>query len=320
MSVLKSNLELYQKVYLVRMAEEKIRQHYFENEMKTPTHLSIGEEAIVAGICQALNKDDQVFGTYRGHGLYLARTGETDNFFAELHGKHTGVSKGKTGSMHLHAIEDGFMGSSAVVATTIPIAVGASYVNKRKGNGKIVVSFFGDGALEEGVFWESLNSACLMKLPILFVCEDNELAIHAFSKHRQGFRSITDVVSKFECSVFKENTTDPERIYHLTQTALDQVRTTFQPSFMHLKYYRYYEHVGIHPDFQYGYRGSEEFKQWLKRDPVQLQRKKLENLGFSKEEISKVEEKILEQIHQSFCKAKEAPFPSPDELYKDVYK
>ncbi|MBI2026269.1 MAG: thiamine pyrophosphate-dependent dehydrogenase E1 component subunit alpha [Deltaproteobacteria bacterium] len=316
----KLNLELYQKVYLIRMAEEKIREHYHENDMKTPTHLSIGEEAVVAGVCQALGKTDQLFGTYRGHGLYLARTGETDLFFAELFGKQTGLASGKTGSMHLHSIENGYLGSSAVVATTIPVAVGASYANKYQGNGKTVVSFFGDGALEEGAFWESLNAACVMKLPILFVCEDNELAIHSFSKTRQGFASITDIVSKFDCHSLYENSTDPECIYHLTQTALDRIQTTSKPCFMHVKYYRYYEHVGIQTDFQYEYRNEDEFKKWFEKDPVRLQRRKLIDLCCSEEEIAGMETEIMDQINRSFYRAKESPFPTAQDLYNDVYK
>lgn len=319
MSKLKLNIGLYRKVYLIRMAEEKIRKYYREDEMKTPTHLSIGEEAIAAGVCQALGKEDQIFGTYRGHGIYLARTEETDKFYAELFGKVTGIAKGKTGSMHLNSVEAGFLGASAVVGTTIPVAVGASFVNKCKGNGKIVAAFFGDGALEEGVFWESLNVACLMKCPILFICEDNGLAIHAYLKERQGFRSIASIVSQFECNVFAEETTDPEIIYTLTRTAIDQTKTNQRPSFIHLKYYRYYEHVGIDPDFKFGYRSEEGFKQWERRDPVSLQRQKLKTLGCLEKQIMEIESTIHQQIEQSFLKARLAPFPGPTELHQDVY-
>ena len=313
------NLKLYKKVYLIRKAEEKIQEHYMEDEMKTPMHMSMGEEAIVTGVCQALNAEDQIFGTYRSHGIYLAKTGETDKFFAELYGKETGMAKGKAGSMHLSALASNFLGSSAVVATTIPVAVGASFVNKLKNNGKLVAVFFGDGALDEGAFWESLNFACLKKLPIIFVCEDNGLAIHSFNSDRQGYKSISDVVSKFKCNVFREKTTDPQVIYRLTCNAIQLQRDTHKPCLLHLKYYRYLEHVGINEDFDAGYRSKDEFEEWYKVDPVNLQRKKLLELGYNDAEIQKVEGDINTQIEKSIKLAQKAPFPDGSEVYKEVY-
>ena len=313
------NLGLYKKVYLIRKAEEKIQEHYMEDEMKTPMHMSMGEEAIVAGVCQALNAEDQIFGTYRSHGIYLAKTGETDRFFAELYGKETGMAKGKAGSMHLSAPDSNLLGTSAVVATTIPVAVGASFVNKLKNNEKLVVVFFGDGALDEGAFWESLNFACLKELPIIFVCEDNGLAIHSPASDRQGYKSISDIVSKFKCNVFKEETTDPQVIYKLTCNAIQLQRNTHKPCFLHLKYYRYLEHVGINQDFKFGYRSEEEFKRWYEVDPVNLQRKKLLENAYSEKKIKKLERKIDKQIDNSVKLAQKAPFPDGSELFRGVY-
>jgi len=307
MNEIELNLELYKKVYLIRSAEEKIQEHYMEDEMKTPMHMSMGEEAIVAGVCQALNAEDQVFGTYRSHGIYLAKTGETDRFFAELYGKETGMAKGKAGSMHLSA------------PTTIPVAVGASFVNKLKNNGKLVVVFFGDGALDEGAFWESLNFACLKELPIIFICEDNGLAIHSPSSDRHGYESISDIVSKFKCNVFMEETTDPQVIYKLTCNAIQLQRGTHKPCFLHLKYYRYLEHVGINKDFKFGYRSEEESKKWYIVDPVNLQRKKLLENACSEEELKEIEKKIDNQIDDSIKSAQKAPFPDDSELFKGVY-
>ena len=313
------NLELYKKVYLIRKAEEKIQEHYMEDEMKTPMHMSMGEEAIVAGVCQALNVEDQIFGTYRSHGIYLAKTGETDRFFAELYGKETGMAKGKAGSMHLSAPSSNLLGTSAVVATTIPVAVGASFVNKQKNNGRLVAVFFGDGALDEGSFWEGLNFACLKGLPIIFVCEDNGLAIHSPASDRQGYKSISDIVSKFKCNVFKEETTDPQVIYKLTCNAIQLQRNTHKPCFLHLKYYRYLEHVGINQDFKFGYRSEEEFKRWYEVDPVNLQRKKLLENAYSEKKIKKLERKIDKQIDNSVKLAQKAPFPDGSELFRGVY-
>lgn len=317
--MLKLNLALYKKLYLIRKAETEIRKYYPEDEMKTPMHMSIGEEAITAGVCHALKKQDQAFGTYRSHALYLAKTGETDKFFAEMYGKATGGAMGKAGSMHLSAPEAGLMGTSAIVASIISVAVGAAFANKKKKNNKIVAVFFGDGAIDEGGFWESLNVACLMKLPVLFVCEDNGLAIHTSTSQRQGYKSITDIVSKFNCNVFQKETTDVEVIYQLASLAIKLVKTTQKPSFLYLKYYRYLEHVGINEDFDAGYRSRKEFEKWYKKDPIDLQRKKLLKSGIKGERIIKIEKEIDGQIKNSIRLAKKAPFVKVSELYKNVF-
>jgi len=319
MADIKTNLELYKKLFLIRRSEEKIIEHYMEDEMKTPVHLSVGEEAIAAGVIHATKKNDQIYGTYRNHGIYLARTGETDKFFAELYGRQTGVAKGKAGSMHIFCPECNFLGASAIVATTIPLGLGGAFAKKYKKEKGLSFTFFGDGALEEGVFWESLNFACLHKLPIIFVCEDNGLAIHSHIKDRQSFKSITDVASKFGCNVFKEDSTDPEVIYNLTLKAIKKQKENGKPCMMHLKYYRYLEHVGINKDFKFGYRPEEEYKKWLKVDPVDLQRKKLLNMGISEKELKDLETKIIKQINKSVELAKKAPFPDCKEVLADVY-
>ncbi len=317
--MLELNLQLYKKMYLARKTEEKICEHYHENEMKTPVHLSVGEEAIAAGVCHALRPSDQLFGTYRSHGIYLARTEETDEFFAELYGKKAGLAKGKAGSMHLSAPEVGFLGTSAIVGSIIPVAVGAAFANKRKGNGKIVAVVFGDGAIDEGVFWESLNVSCLMKLPILFVCEDNDLAVHTHKAFRHGYSSITNIVTQFDCNVLKSETTDVEVVYKLTSEAIKLIEENQKPCFLYLEYYRYLEHVGINEDFHCEYRSKEEFEEWYKVDPVNLQRKKILKLGLGEEGLLEIETTIDQQVENSIKQARKAPFPDRDELYKDVY-
>lgn len=316
--MLKLNLGLYKKLYLIRQAEQKIREHYPEDEMKTPVHLSIGKEAIEAGVCHALKPNDQIFGTYRSHGIYLARTGETDAFFAELYGRQTGLVKGKAGSMHLCAPEHGLMITSAIVASSVPVAVGAAYANKVKGNDAIVVVFFGDGATEEGVFWESINVASLMRLPVLFVCEDNDLAAFTPPKYRRGYACIKKLVSQYNCTVLGLESTDAEDIFKSALDAVESVRSGAGPCFLHLKYYRYLEHVGIQEDFDAGYRTREEFDKWFEKDPVNLQREKLSRLGAGENELLELEAKIDGQIDNSIKLAKQAPFTQIGELYRDV--
>ena len=313
------SFDLYRKLYMARRAEEFIIKHYPEDEMKTPMHMSMGQEAISAGVCHALGPVGQIFGSYRSHATFLAKTEDTDRFFAELYGKESGTAQGKAGSMHLAAPEKGHMGSSAIVASCIPVAVGAAFANKQKGNGGISCVFFGDGALDEGVFWESLNVACIMKLPILFVCEDNGLAVHTPTHRRQGYESIIDIVCKFDCHVFQEQTTDVEIIYRLTLDAIESIKTTEKPAFMYFKCYRYLEHVGIYEDFQAGYRSKAEFDEWYKRDCVLVHRKRIIDNGYAEAGVRYAERLIDEQIRNSIERAREASFSKPEELYRGVF-
>ncbi len=313
------NIDIYKSLYLIRRVEERIRDLYFEDEMKTPMHMSMGGEAIAVGICQAAGSNSQMFGTYRSHALYLTKTMETDEFFAEMYGKATGVARGKAGSMHLSQPDQGLMMTSAVVGTNIPGAVGAALANKYLNNKKIVVSFFGDGAIHEGVFWESLNFACLKKLPILFVCEDNDLAIHSRLKERAGHGSITEIVSGFNCHIDKAETTDVYKIYQITKKIMDKMRKTGLPGFLHFKYYRYLEHVGVQEDFNAGYRSKKELLPWLKTDPVKLQRNRILRSGIEEKKITLLEKEIDKQIEESIDKAKRAPFPKKSEVFSDTY-
>lgn len=327
----KLNSDLYKKIYLIRRAEQGIIGNYNDDGMKTPMHMSMGEEAITAGLCYALGKEDQVFGYYRSHALYISKTNEVEKFFGEMYGKVTGTLKGIGGSMHLSSPSEGLMAVSAVVASTIAPAVGAAFANKYKKNGKIVVSFFGDGAIEEGVMFESLNIACLMKLPIIFVCEDNGLAVDVTAAERQGFKSIPEVVKAFDCHLITSSSTDVEDIYYLALNAIELIKKTQKPVFMHLKYYRYLQHLGIISDFdlnvpppkggfeKVGYRSLEEYRQWLPKDPVKVARAKLISLGITELQIKKIEKIINTKVVNAIKKAQKAPFPKSSNLMENIY-
>ena len=314
-------LELYRRLYLVRRCEETIQAHYHEDEMKTPVHLSIGQEAIPVGVCAALRARDRIFATYRNHAVYLSRTLDSDGFFAELYGKETGTAHGKAGSMHLSSPDHGFMASSAVVGTTIPLALGSALAAVRRGTGARVAVFFGDGAIDEGVFWESLNFACLHHLPILFVCEDNGLAIHARSEDRHGYDSIAEVVERFRCNVVRSDSSDAIEIAELTQAALEHHATDRQPSFLHLRCYRFVEHVGpaVDESFELGYRRQDEFESWKARDPADVLRRRVAEAGIAEAEIVAVEREVEAQVEASVRRAAEAPFPAREALLEDVW-
>ncbi len=312
-------LEIYKMLYLIRKSEELIVEHYKENEMKTPMHMSMGEEAIVGGVVAALKAQDQVFGTYRSHALYLAKTGDTDSFFAELYGKTTGSSHGKAGSMHLADPAKNMMLTSAVVGTTIPVAVGVALSSKIQKTKRTIAVFFGDGATDEGVFWESLNFACLKKLPILFVCEDNNLAIHSPIHQRQGYKSIEKVVLQFNCLVSSSDSTDVFEINNLTSQIFKKMKQTGRPGFLHLKYYRYLEHVGVEEDFHFKYRSKEEFLKWKKIDPIVLARKNLLKMHVKEDEIVTEENSINTKLLSSIDKAKKAAYTTDTQLFEDIY-
>lgn len=312
-------LEIYKMLFLIRRSEELIIKHYKENEMKTPMHMSMGEEAIIGGVVAALQKSDQVFGTYRSHALYLAKTGDADTFFGELYGKVTGSGRGKAGSMHLAEPKKNMMLTSAVVGTTIPVAVGAAMANKNLKKRRVVATFFGDGAIDEGVFWESLNFACLKKLPILFVCEDNNFAIHSPVRDRQGYKSIAQVVSQFNCHVVSSDTTDVFEVHKLTLELLKKMKKTGMPGFLYLKYYRYLEHVGIDEDFHFGYRSRKDYLKWKKVDPLLVARKHLLKSYAKESEITVIENRVDRLLTSSINKAKKAPYPPVEELFANIY-
>ena len=309
---------LYRKLLLIRQAEETIRLQYASDEMKTPVHLGIGGEAISVGVCHCLPGNATTFGTYRNHALYLAMTEDTDGFFAELFGKETGPGKGKSGSMHLCAPERGVTATSAVVATTIPLAVGAALARKYQKDSTPVTVFFGDGAVEEGVFWESVNFACLQRLNILFVCEDNGLAIHAPASERRGFRSLIDVMQGFHCHVASAEGSDLTTVIHATRQLLTGMAQSHQPGLLHATYFRLLEHVGIHEDFSAGYRSRLSPEEWKQVDPVERLANELRALGCSPCDLEAVKESIDRQIATSIARARTASFPPAESLYQDV--
>jgi TPP-dependent pyruvate/acetoin dehydrogenase alpha subunit len=308
---LSENDALYRRLLrtalLIRLVEERIIELYPSDRIQSPVHLSIGQEAVAVGVCDALRPDDLVFATYRSHGFYIAKGGRLDAMFAELYGRLGGISKGKAGSMHLSAPEVGLMGSSAVVASTIPHAVGAALSFKRRGSPQIALAVFGDGATEEGVYHESLNFAALMKVPVLFVCEDNGLAVHSHRHVRQVY-SLPDHASSFGIASHRvEEGWDMLAIRRATAEAVARVRAG-EPFLLEIATARYKEHVGVGEDFQFGYRAESNIEAWKKRDPL------LVDAGLVAALTPEVEREIAEAVR--FAEA--SPFAGRDELLTDV--
>ncbi|MBI4283696.1 MAG: thiamine pyrophosphate-dependent dehydrogenase E1 component subunit alpha [Chloroflexi bacterium] len=312
-------LFLYRKLVLARQAEEKIREEYFKDAMKTPVHLGIGGEAIPVGVCHCLPLTAKTFGSYRNHTLFLTVTGDTDSFFGELYGKVTGAGKGKAGSMHLMAPERGLMATSAVVGTTVSVAVGAALANAYNQSQNIVAVFFGDGTVEEGAFWESLNFACLHHLRILFVCEDNDLAIHTPIFARRGFNSLTKTVGTFDCYVDEGDGADIFDVIWKTRRVLEQIAASPKPAFLRFPYFRFLEHVGPGEDFDAGYRARPAREELEKFDPLKRFEKELQSCGWATGELSGIKKAVEAQINRSVAVAQKAPFPSPSDLWEDVF-
>ena len=217
--------KFYRSLYRIRRVEEEIAKIYSTDKIKSPVHLSIGQEAVSVGVCEALRPDDIVFGTYRGHALYLAKGGDLKGMIAELYGKATGCAKGKGGSMHLIDTHAGLMGTSAVVGTTIPQAVGYAYGLKLQGKDSIVASFFGDGAVEEGVFHESMNFAVLKQAPIIFICENNRYAIHSHQLDRQPMGNLCERARTYGMSAERIEDNDVLEIYERVKHSLHEIRS-----------------------------------------------------------------------------------------------
>lgn len=308
--------KFYRSLYSIRRVEEEIARIYPTDKIKSPVHLSIGQEAISVGVCEALLPGDVVFGTYRGHALYLAKGGNLKKMIAELYGKATGCCKGKGGSMHLCDVEAGVMGQSAIVGTTIPQAVGYAFAQKYLKGNKVVVCFFGDGAVEEGAFHESMNFAALKKLPIIFICENNELAIHSSQKNRQGFPSIYQLAKTYGIRSEKIEDNDLFKINSSVKKAADNIRRKNSgPIFFECITYRFKEHVGPLEDFEAGYRSRKDAEKWIKNDPVKKLAKLINPLT-----RQKIESQIEAEIKKAFQFAEDSPFPDPEELYTDVFK
>jgi len=307
--------KLYRALYRIRRVEEEIARIYSTDKIKSPTHLSIGQEAVAVGVCEALRSTDVVFGTYRGHACYLAKGGDLRKMIAELYGKGTGCAKGKGGSMHLIDVRAGVMGTSAVVGTTIPHAVGYAYAMRLRRQDTVVVSFFGDGAIEEGVFHESMNFAALRRLPIIFVCENNSYAIHTHQLARQPASNIVERARTYLIPAERIEDNDVLRIYGLVKAAADEIRSKQSgPRFFECMTYRWKEHVGPGDDFDRGYRSISEAQPWFANDQL----KRLESL-LGPQVRERIMGEVEVEIAQAFQFAESSSFPAEEELYTDVF-
>ncbi len=305
----------YQRMSLIRAVEERISEIYPTDKVKSPVHLSIGQEAPSVGVCEALSPDDTVFGTYRGHALYLAKGGDLNAMIAELFGKIDGCGKGKAGSMHLVAPEVHMMGTSAVVATSIPQAAGYALAEKMKGNKSVTTVFFGDGAMEEGVFHETMNFAALHKLPMIFVCENNGYAIFTPLETRVANLDFGQRAQSYGIENQKIENNDVIETYRVVSDVAARIRTSGEgPCFIEIETQRWYEHVGPNEDWQRGYRDPALRELWIESDQI----KRIASM-IDDETRKRIDATNANAIETAFSYAEQSPYPGHEELLQDVY-
>ncbi len=313
-------LRLYRSMLRIRRIEEEIVNRYPEQEMRCPVHLSIGQEGVSAGVCEALEAGDRVFSGHRSHGHYIAKGGNLGAMMAEIYGKATGCAHGRGGSMHLLDLEAGFLGSVPIVGSTIPIAAGAAFTSRLTNDERVTAVFFGEGAAEAGVFHETLNFAALKKLPLLFVCENNLYSVYSPMEVRQprGL-SIAGLARAHGLLSLEGDGNDAEQVYELTHRAVHHARAGKGPAFMEFSTYRWREHCGPNYDNDIGYRTPKEFEQWRKRDPLALLQARLGGSVRGQADMAAIEAEIAREVAAAFDFARSSPFPdaatAPDRCY-----
>ena len=313
-------IALYETMLKIRLVELKIEELYPQDEMKTPVHLCIGQEAIAAGVCANLTKDDYAFSNHRGHGHYLAKGGDLKSMIAELYCKETGCSKGRGGSMHLIDTSVGFMGSSSIVGGSIPIATGAALSSVLHKDKKVSVVFFGDAASEEGVLFESMNFAALKNLPVIYICENNFYSVCSHQSARQANCDISMRPKAFNIPSFQVDGTDVMEVYAASGKAVQAARSGKGPSFLECRAYRWRGHAGAGDPQKDSYRKQEEREEWMNKDPL----KKFEDFlirenAITRKEVKEITGRIDKDILEAFEFAKRSPLPKNEELGKYLF-
>ncbi len=313
-------VDVYTMMLKIRLFEERIVEVYPAQEMKTPVHLCIGQEAIAAGVCHYLFKEDFVFTNHRCHGHALAKGVEMLPIMAELYGKKAGCCGGKGGSMHLSDPERGIMATSAIVGGGIALAVGAGLTLSLKDSRGIAVAFFGDGATDEGIFYESLNFAALKKLPVLFVCENNFYATNSPLSARQPLDNIYRKGEVFGIKGFRCNGNDARQVLKISGSLIAKIRGGSGAFLLECRTYRWKGHVGPDCDVENGCRPRYELNAWQKKCPLRiLESHLLKKKILSKREAGVLRDRLRNEILEAEKTAKEMPYPGKEEAGCGVY-
>ncbi len=317
-----THINLYYQMLRIRLVEEAIADEYPKQKMRTPVHLSIGQEAVAAAAGLALRKSDYAVSTHRAHAHYLAKGGSLNAMIAEIHGKVTGCCRGRGGSMHLVDQTVGFMGSTAIVGNTIPIGVGLALAIQLEKSDRISCVFIGDGAVEEGVFYESLNFAVVRKLPVLFICENNLYSVYTpIEKRQPSTRKIYELAQAMGAESTHTDGYDVLASFKMISQAAKKVRAGEGPCFVELSTYRWREHCGPNFDNDIGYRSTAEYEKWARNDPIPHYKQLLMNHFSIKEAVfHHMHDEIECEIKLAFNYADLADFPDQVEGLHGEYK
>jgi pyruvate dehydrogenase E1 component alpha subunit len=316
----KQLLDFYEVMLKIRRFEEEVYERYKLGQMVGIAHLYIGEEAVATGVCAALQENDYIGSTHRGHGHLIARGADLDRMMAEILGKKTGYSGGKGGSMHIMAMDKGILGANGIVGGEIPIAVGAAYKAKYKDTKQVVVSFFGDGASNEGSFHESINMAAAWNLPVVFVIENNLYGITVDIRDVTNTPDLSDRAKGYGIPGFSIDGMDVLTVYETAKIAIERARKGDGPTLIECKTYRFHGHHGGDPATYRKRKSETEKEDWIARCPIVCTRAEIIKAKKATEaEMFSIEEKVEEIVQASVQFAIDSPYPPPEDAFTDVF-
>ena len=311
--------DLHRRMVRIRLFEEAAGRLAEANRLPGFLHLYVGEEAVAAGVCGALNDDDHITSTHRGHGHLVAKGGDFNRMMAELMGKATGYCKGKGGSMHISDLSLGMLGANGIVGAGSPIAVGAAFANKYRKQGQVAVAFFGDGATNIGAFHEAANMACALHLPIVFACENNEYGEFTPRDKTMAITDIVDRAAGYGMPGVIVDGMDVIAVHEAALEAVERARTGGGPSLIEAKTYRFYNHHGVQ-NLGLKYRSDDEVARWKERDPIfTLEDRMVENKVATRDRFEEIWTELRNDIDNAIKFAEDSPVPAPDQVMVDVY-
>jgi TPP-dependent pyruvate/acetoin dehydrogenase alpha subunit len=311
-------IDRWQAMTLIRRAEEAIAGMVEQREVLCPCHLSIGQEAVAAGVCAALEPRDTVWGGHRSHGHYLAKGGSLEGLFAEILLKTTGCAGGRGGSMHLLDREVGILGTVPIVAATIPLAAGAALAYQMRGEDTVAVAFFGDGSMEEGHVHESMNLAALYRLPLLLICENNQYASHLHWSERRVADNLYRAGEFHSVPGERVDGNDVVVVYQAARQAVERARRGEGPTLIECRTFRWRGHVGASYDMDVGVKRRDELAEWVPKDPIGRLAGQLLELGIA--DLAGREQKIADRIARAIEAARAAPQPAPERVAEFVWQ
>jgi pyruvate dehydrogenase E1 component alpha subunit len=311
--------DLHRRMVRIRLFEEAAGRLAEAAKLPGFLHLYVGEEAVASGICGALNDDDHITSTHRGHGHLVAKGGDFNRMMAELMGKSTGYCKGKGGSMHISDLSLGMLGANGIVGAGSPIAVGAAFANKYRGRGQVAVAFFGDGATNIGAFHEAANMACALHLPIVFACENNEYGEFTPRDKTMAITDIVDRAAGYGMPGVIVDGMDVIAVHEAAVEAVERARAGGGPSLIEAKTYRFYNHHGVQ-NLGLKYRSDDEVAMWKQRDPIfTLEDRMIENKAATRDQFDAIWAELRADIDTAIAFADESPYPTPDQIMVGVY-